>query len=647
MHKNIMTEKRFWPHFVTQFLGAFNDNLFKNALVILITFRAYAVGGISPEQMVALCSGIFILPFFLFSAVAGQMADKYSKSRLIFWIKVWEILVMLLGAVGFISGNVLVLMGVLFLMGLQSAFFGPVKYSILPQLLSEDELVAGNAYVETGTFVSILLGTIAGGVLIAIPGSGAWLVSLSVMGVAAAGCLASLKIMRLEPSAPDLRVSRNPVSPTLEILNITRQTRSVFLSILGISWFWFLGAAILSLLPPYCKNVLNADASAVTFFLALFSVGVGVGSILCERLSFQKLELGLVPIGSIGISIFAFDLFLSGAPGASGAAPAELINVAGLLSTWHGWRISLDFFLFSLFGGFFIVPLYTLIQQRAKHAERSRVIAGNNILNALFIVVSALFLVGLFSLDLTIPQIFLVLSLLNVGAAVYIYTIVPEFLFRFLCWILANLMYRLKVAGRENIPLEGPAVMVCNHVTFIDWLIVASACQRPVRFVMHYTFLKIPLTGRIFRDAKVIPIAGARENRYALTEAFDRISRELEEGEIVCIFPEGKLTPDGSIGAFRSGIERIIRRNPVPVIPMALTGMWGSFFSRKHGKAMTKPFRRFWSRVRLTIGAPVPPEEATAALLHEEVTRLASDPGSPAEAQTPPGVSESSDAVSG
>lgn len=622
MSGNIMMQKRFLPHFITQFLGAFNDNLFKNALVILITFKAYSFAGVDTEKLVALCSGIFILPFFLFSAMAGRMADKYSKSRLIFFIKVLEILVMILGAIGFILENMVILLAVLFLMGLQSSFFGPVKYSILPQLLKEEELVTGNAYVETGTFVSILLGTIAGGVLITVPGHGNWLVSAILICVAGAGCLASRNIIHLKPAAPDLIIGKDLFSPTLEILKITRRTRSVFLSILGISWFWFLGAAILSLLPPYCKNVLKADASVVTFFLALFSIGVGIGSILCERLSFRKLELGLVPVGSIGISVFAFDLFLTGVPGISFTDPDIAVTVTSLLSSWPGLRISLDLFMFSVFGGFFIVPLYTLIQQRSEKQERSRVIAGNNILNALFMVGSALFLVGLFSLDLTIPQIFLILSLLNIGVAIYIYTIVPEFLYRFLCWIISCLMYRLKIVGRENIPLDGPAVLVCNHVSFIDWLIIAAGCPRVVRFVMHHSFLKIPLTRRIFKDAGVIPIAGVRENRHTLVEAFERISRALEDGEIICIFPEGKLTSDGSIGAFKAGIERIIQRNPVPVIPMALSGMWGSFFSRKHGRAMTRPFRRFWSKICLTIGAPVPPQEVSADYLKHRVVQL-------------------------
>jgi 1-acyl-sn-glycerol-3-phosphate acyltransferase len=229
----------------------------------------------------------------------------------------------------------------------------------------------------------------------------------------------------------------------------------------------------------------------------------------------------------------------------------------------------------------FIVPLYTLIQQRSEARHRSRVIAGSNILGAFFMVLSSLMLVALMAFGFTIPQIFLVLALLNAAVAAYIYRILPEFLLRFVAWIIASVMYRMRTVGRENIPAEGPVLLVCNHVTFVDWLIIASACKRPPRFVMYHRFLKLPFVGWLFRDAKVIPIAPAHENGETLEAAFDRIAEELEAGEVVCIFPEGKVTKDGAMNVFRTGVERIVRRTPVPVVPMALKGMWGSFFSRK------------------------------------------------------------------
>jgi 1-acyl-sn-glycerol-3-phosphate acyltransferase len=623
--RSLLKDRRFSPLFWTQFFGAFNDNVFKNALVIFITIRAFSIGTVSSKQMVALCGGIFILPFFLFSATAGQLADKFSKRRLMVWIKVWEILVMGIGAYGFLTENILLLLVTLFFMGLHSAFFGPVKYSILPQLLRSDELVSGNAYVEMGTFLAILLGTILGGALIAQSSLGPRLISVAVLTVAVLGWYSSLKIMPLAPVAPTLRLQLNPILPTWDTVKRICRVRSVFLSILGISWFWFFGAAILSVLPAYCRDFLHGEETLITMFLALFSVGIGIGSILCSRLSARKLELGLVPFGSIGMSLFAFDLFLTGCPNTLLLSTGELVTILKLLASAGGWRIVIDLLFLAIFGGFFIVPLYTLIQQRSDEAERSRVIAGNNILNALFMVAAAILLVFLFDLDFNIPQIFLLLALLNLAVAICIYTVLPEFLFRFLCWVIANLMYRLKVVGRDNLPLVGPAVLVCNHVSYVDWLVIASACPRPIRFVIHYSFLEMPLTKRIFKDAKVIPIAGARENEVILDSAFEQIAAELQNGELVCIFPEGDVTQDGEMGSFRPGVERIVRDTPAPVIPMALNGLWGSFFSKKGDKPMRRPFRRIWSRVALVIGEAVSPEFISAERLEQLVRELRSD----------------------
>ena len=620
---NLLRDRRFSPFFWTQFCGAFNDNIFKNALVIFITMKAFSLGSISSEQMVALCGGIFILPFFVFSATAGQLADKLSKSRIVIWVKIWEIAVMLVGAYGFITDDIMLLLTTLFFMGLHSAFFGPVKYSILPQLLTQEELVSGNAYIEMGTFLAILLGTILGGLLIAHAALGRWLVSAAVVTVAAAGFCSSLRIEPLAATAPSLPIRINPIPLTWDMIKRVHANRSVFLSILGISWFWFFGAGILSVLPTYCKQLLRGDEALITLFLALFSVGIGIGSVLCGRLSARKLELGLVPFGSIGISWFCLDLFLVGRPGnlAPGDATTAL-PILSFLATAGGLRIAADLLLLAICGGFFIVPLYTLIQQRSEDRERSRVIAANNILNALFMVGAALMLMVLFRLKLSVPQILLILGILNFAVAVYIYTLLPEFLFRFLCWVIANLMYRLRVIGRDNLPMDGAAVLVCNHVSYVDWLIIASACPRPIRFIMHYSFLEIPLTRRIFRDAKVIPIAGSKENPEILESAFERIASELQDGEIVCIFPEGRITSDGEVGTFRPGIERILREMPVPVLPMALHGLWGSFFSRKDGKALKRPFRRIWSRVSLVIGQAVSPNEASPEKLRNSVTEL-------------------------
>lgn len=455
--------------------------------------------------------------------------------------------------------------------------------------------------------------------------------------VAVLGLGASFLIPRVPAQDPTLRVELSPIGPMRECFRLTSKTRSVFLSVLGVSWFWFYGSVILSVLPTYTRDVLFANESVVTFFLALFCIGIGVGSLLCEKLSGKKLELGLVPLGTIGMTWFAFDLFLAGAPTAAAASgDSGLHGLSAFLAAPGGKRIAIGLTLLALFSGFFIVPLTTMIQERTDAKERSRVIAGSNILGGLFMVLASLVLVGLLEARLTIPQIFLVLAAMNGAVAFYIYKIIPEFWLRFVAWIIASAMYRLRVVNRERIPLEGPAVLVANHVSFVDWLIVSSACPRPVRFVMHHGFFKIPLMGWFFRDAKVIPIASGYESAATMRAAFDQIARDLEEGELVCIFPEGKITKTGELNTFRKGVERIVARTPVPVIPMALCGLWGSFFSRKGGAAMRRPFRRFWSRIELRVGEAIAPQDVTAEALARRVAELGGLPAPAAETDKRP-----------
>ncbi|HAA01882.1 MAG TPA: glycerol acyltransferase, partial [Syntrophobacteraceae bacterium] len=532
---NLLLDRRFSPFFWTQFFGAFNDNIFKNALVIFITMKSFSLGSVSSEQMVALCGGIFILPFFVFSATAGQLADKLSKTRIVVWVKIWEIVVMSVGAYGFINDRVGVLLVTLFFMGLHSAFFGPVKYSILPQLLTREELVSGNAYVEMGTFLAILLGTLLGGLLIAHIALGRWLVSAVVLAVATAGLYASQRIQPLGAAAPSLSIQFNPLPLIWDTMRRIHAHRSVFVSILGISWFWFFGAGMLSILPSYCKQYLQGSETLITLFLALFSVGIGIGSLLCGRLSARKLELGLVPCGSLGISLFCFDLFLVGSPGNLDTVDRTIgTTILGFLTTTDGLRIAVDLLFLAISGGVFIVPLYTLIQQRSAKEERSRVIAGNNILNAFFMVCAAAVLVILFRLEFSIPQIFMLFCILNVVVTTYIYIVVPEFLFRCLSWGITNLVHRVEIIGSDRLPMEGPAVLFCNHMSYLDWLIIASACPRPIRFVVYRNFLQNPLLRWIFRDTRVIPIAGAEENPAILDSACKDIATELRNGQIVC-----------------------------------------------------------------------------------------------------------------
>ena len=619
----LLEQRRFLPFFLTQFAGAFNDNFYKNALVVLMTFQAAQFTTLAPGVLVNLAAGLFILPFFLFSATSGQLADKYEKSRLIRFTKLLEIGIMVLAAVAFALKSLPLMLSTLFLMGTQSSIFGPVKYAILPQHLKEDEIVGGNALVESGTFVSILLGTIAGGLTIALPGGSGW-VSGGAIVIAMLGYVASRGIPEAPAADPGLKVDWNPITETWRNIGETRGNRTVFLSILGISWFWFYGAMFLSQFPGYAREVLGGDEHAVTLLLAVFSVGIGIGSLLCEKLSGRHVEIGLVPFGSIGLTLFGLDLWwASPATVAATAASAAPLSIGALLSEPASWRVLFDLVMIGVFGGFFIVPLYALIQTRSEPARRSRIIAGNNILNAAFMVVAAGLGAGLLAAGASIPQLILVTALLNAGVAIYIYTLVPEFLLRFIVWLLVHTVYRLKVVGDENIPEEGPAVIVANHVSFADALIIMAGSRRPIRFVMDHHIFRWPILSFVFRNSRAIPIAPAKEDPAMMERAFDEVAAALEAGELVGLFPEGRITDNGELYPFRPGIRRIVERTPAPVVPMALRGLWGSTFSRKGGPALSRPLRRgIFNRVELVSAPPLPPAEATPERLQGIVAGL-------------------------
>ena len=619
---SLLKTRRFAPFFVTQFLGAFNDNLFKNALVVLLTFHAASWTTLAPEILTNLAAGIFIVPFFLFSATAGQLADKFDKAKLARLVKLLEMLIMGVAALGFFMHSLAVLLGALFLLGLHSTLFGPVKYAILPQHLAEDELVGGNGLVESGTFVAILIGTLAGGLLAGIGGHPSWVAFAGLL-VAAAGYLASRAIPAAPAPVPELKVNLNPFSETWRNIGFARQNRTVFLSILGISWFWLYGALFLAQFPVYAKNVLGGDETSVTLLLATFTVGIGLGSMLCEKLSGKHVEIGLVPFGSIGLTLFGLDLVFVSPASLPAAAP---LAIAGLLGAPGTWRVLFDLFGLGLFGGFFIVPLYVLIQLRSAPEHRARIIAANNILNALFMVVGALAAAGLLGNGLSIPLLFGAAALCNALVAIYIYRLVPEFMLRFIAWLLVHSIYRLDQQGIEHIPHDGPALLVCTHVSFVDPLVIAAASKRPIRFVMDHRIFRMPLIGFIFRHMRTIPIAPAREDAALMERAFDDVARALADGDLVCIFPEGSITASGEMLPFRPGVQRIVARTPVPVVPMALRGFWGSFFSRKDGAAMSRPSKlRPFARIALLVGEPLAPAAATPDTLHRQVAKLRGD----------------------
>ncbi|MCH8497836.1 MAG: MFS transporter [Marinobacter sp.] len=612
----LLSERRFLPFFLTQFAGAFNDNLFRNALLLLVTYTAGGLMGLSVDIAVNLAALLFILPFFLFSGIAGQVADKYEKAALIRRVKLAEIGIMVLAAIGLWFGWYEVLLLLLFLMGVQSTFFGPVKYAILPQVLRDSELVGGNALVEMGTFVAILVGTLVAGVMMGSEHPQR-LAAVGVLALAVLGYLSARQVPATAPANPELQISLRPLKETWNLMRLAAENHAVLLCIMAISWFWFLGAAYLTQFPSFAQGNLQGDATVVTLLLAIFTIGIALGSMACERLSGHRIELGIVPIGSLGISLFGIDLYLN--------MPVNPVATDWwlILTDSEYRRVAIDLLGIGFFGGLFIVPLYAFVQKETPPETRARVIAALNVFNALFMVVSALMgILMLGVIGISIPEFFLVLSIMNLLVAGFVYQQVPEFTLRFIIWVLSHTLYRVRHEGLQQIPEQGPVLLVCNHVSYMDALVIAGAVKRPVRFVMDYRIFKTPVMGGFFRLAKTIPIGPRNKVPEIYDAAFERIDEELDAGHVVCIFPEGRLTTSGEVETFRNGVELILQRRPVTVVPMALRGLWGSFFSHCGGTAFSHWPRRFWSRIELLAGAPVAASEATAAGLQDTVTQL-------------------------
>lgn len=592
----IILQRRFGPLFLTQFAGALNDNIFKNAMVILLSYRAASEA--ESGFLVNAAAGLFILPFFLFSAVAGRVADKFDKGQVMRAVKLAEIFIMLLGAYAFYRNYQWLLFLALFLMGVHSTFFGPVKYSVLPQHLREDELIAGNALIEMGTFLAILIGTLLGG---ALAGHGdVKVIAAWVLGVAIFGWLASLLVPRAAPADPTLKISFNFRSDIREMIETCKQREGILNAVMGISWFWYFGSTFLAQLPSFSKHTLQSvNPSTTTVLLATFSISVGIGSLITERLSRGELELGMVPLGALGMSLFSGDMFFVDIATAS----KSIINLKmlGIEDVQIPFRILFDIAMTGISGSLFIVPMYAYLQVRSEERTRSRLIAANNVFNAIFMVASALFTMFFYKVGLNTVQIIFVTAVMNLVVTTWVITLIPEFLMRFIIWILASTIYRLRYSGREMIPSTGPALIVANHVSYIDWFIVTAACRRPVRFVMYHYFFKMPGIHIFAEAAKAIPIAPAKEDAALKEKSFDAISSALKEGHVVCIFPEGGITRDGHVMPFRPGVERILARDPVPVYLMALNGLWGSFFSRINGRAMHKMPHPKWRVISIII----------------------------------------------
>lgn len=625
---SLLRQRKFAPFFWSQATGAALDNVVKFSVTVLLTFQLQVSW--LPASMAGLVLGaVFILPFLLFSATAGQLADKYDKRSIIVLLKNLEVGIAILAGVGFFTHSPAVLLTAVFLFGLHSTFFGPVKYSYLPQHLSTRELTGGNGLVEMGTFVSILLGNLAGGYLISLPET-SWLpaaraTALVSLALAVLGRTAAHYIPVAPASDPGLRVNWNPFTETWRNLRLAYPHVAVFRSLLGISWMWLFGSIFLAQFPLFAKDVLHGNEHVASVLLVVFSLGIGIGSMMCERLSRGLVEIGLVPVGAFGMSIFAADLYWSSTHLSSAGS---VLTAMDFLGQAQHWRVMADLFALAFSAGLFSVPMYALIQLRAPATHRSRIIAANNILNSIFMVLGAVATGAALSAGATIQELFLGVAVLNAFVALYIFRLVPEYLLRFAAYIATGMSYRLKVSNPERIPESGAALLVANHVSFADAVLLMAASPRPIVFVMSHRIFNIPLLGGFFRMAKAIPIAPKTEDEDTYAAAFESVDKVLAEGGLVCIFPEGAITRDGQLQSFKAGVTKILARRPVPVIPLALCGLWGSFFSRKYGEAMTKPFvRGVRSSIEIRAGEPVRPDEATPANLQAQVGNLLSQPG--------------------
>ena len=620
----LLRQRRFAPFFWTLFAGAANDNLFKFAFTVMVTYQLQ-VAWLPPAMAGLVIGALFILPFLLFSATAGQLTDKFEKHRMVRLVKNFEIAIMLIAAVGFFSESPVVLLGCVFLMGLHSTLFGPVKFAYLPQVLRDDELTGGNGMVEMGTFVAILLGNVVGGLLVALPQIGHASVAIACIALALAGRWAAQGVPVVPATDPGLRINWNPLTETWRNLLLAKGNVVVFRSLLGISWMWFFGAVFLSQFPSFAKEVLHGNAHVASLLLVVFSVGIGTGSLLCEVMSRRQVEIGLVPIGAIGMSVFAIDLYF-----ASRHLPAApLMDIGTFMAQSAHWRVMADLLLLSLFAGLYSVPMYALIQMRSQPTHRARIIAANNILNALFMIGSSVIAGALLGAGFSVPQIFLFTGIANALVAGYIFFLVPEYLLRCVAWVATHVVYRFRASGAQHIPTSGPALLTCNHVSFVDPILLMAASPRPIHFVMDYRIFRAPLLGWLFRLCKTIPIAPQQEDPAVYEAAFARAAQVLRDGDLLAIFPEGAITRDGQLQPFKGGVMKILAQADadgleVPVVPMALTNLWGSYFSRAEpAGAMSKPFRRgVFNVVNLRVGAALPAQACTPERLQNEVAAL-------------------------
>lgn len=612
----LLFQRRLAPLWICQIANSLNDQFLRAATLWVLSNNAYAVLGMPSVRTETMA--LFVIPAILAAAVAGQVADRLDRGRVVIIAQTMGLMASVIAIYGLVAHrDSLVLAGVA-IAGLQATLFAPAQGALLRQHLRDTELTPGNGLMTAGRQIAVIISLLL--LMSTLDGRMAvnYVLLPALAASAAIGWLASFGIPASPAPRPDLEISWNPIGALRATLISALGDRNVFLAILGVSWFWFTHLVFLVNLPAYATEVIGASALALSVLVMTPVLALAVGALLCQPASGRRVELGLVPLGALGMALAGIDFYINSPE----AAPTSARTLSQLLGSATYVRCLVDLALFGLAAGLYVVPLYALIQQIAPRERLGRILGGMMLYNLLFVSLALGGAQWLRSEGLSVHAVTLVSVLLQFGVSIYIFLLLPEFLLRLLMWFLVHTFYRVDASGLERVPPEGPVVLVCNHVSYLDALVIGARIRRPVRFVMHRYIFQIPVLSTIFRLAKAIPIVSAKKDPEALQFALDQVSSELSAGRVVAIFPEGMLTRDGDIGTFRSGVVRMIERNPVPVIPMALQGLWGSFFSCDGGEPMTHRPRWRWNRIGLRIGEPIPPEAVSPELLRERVAEL-------------------------
>jgi len=595
-YRTTLATRGLQPFLWTQFLGAFNDNLYK----IVVSF--YAIRALGPVDGMSVTAAVFVAPFLLFSGYAGHLADVRSKRSVLVWTKVLEIAAMLLALPALVTGRLDLQLAVLFLMATQATFFSPAKYGIVPEIAADSDISRVNGLLEMSTFAAIVLGTAAGGSMFQAWHDQSVVVAGVLIAIAIAGTLTSLWIPTVPPSRPTQRFNANPFGEIGAGLARLLPDRTLWMTVVGLSYFWFLGALLQQALMPWGQGAFGIGEAAATRLYTFLAIGIGLGSLLAGRLSGDKVELGLVPIGGFGLGVF------------------------GLLLVWSTssyWLAAAVLLMLGASGGFFAVPLNALLQHRPDDDEKGRVLGTNNLINTIGILLAAaaFWFTGTY-LAWPLERVLIAAGILTLIASVYALATLPDFFMRFVLWSLTHTIYRITIVGQPNIPRRGAALLVVNHVSVIDGALVGASLQRFVRFLVYGPYFRLPVIHWLMRQMRAIPITAG--NKREVVEAVERARAELQAGHVVCIFAEGAISRTGNLLPFKRGFERIVAGLDVPIVPVYLDRVWGSVFSFKRERFFWKMPEQVPYPVTVAFGDPMP-STSTAGEVRQAIMELGTD----------------------